>query len=198
MGIRQLFICLITHCWIRDGDLADHQGITAVDVDIVGPEDEIAIEALGFLVEIATLLEIIRLLQVRRGVAPDLKAVLPQGGGHVRGIVAGVGELAGVLNDEGAVPSMDELVSNVITQDSPALQQFQPVAADDTAGRLLAEDFEVLAAGAGALRALLLVTLLLLSAPALLMTGGPPRTGLAPEPTLAPRAARTGRNTTTS
>jgi hypothetical protein len=46
-------------------------------------------------------------------------------------------ELAGVLNDEGAVPSMDELVSNVITQDSPALQQFEPVV-DDTAGLLLA------------------------------------------------------------
>jgi len=46
-------------------------------------------------------------------------------------------ELAGVLNDEGAVPSMDELVSNVMTQDSPALQEFQPVV-EDSAGRLLA------------------------------------------------------------
>src|SRR5882672_11399847 len=35
-------------------------------------------------------------------------------------------QLARVLNDEGAVPSMDELVSNVITQDSPVLQQFEP------------------------------------------------------------------------
>jgi hypothetical protein len=46
-------------------------------------------------------------------------------------------QLAGVLNDEGAVPSMDELVSNVITQDSPALPQFQPVV-EDSAGLLLA------------------------------------------------------------
>ena len=46
-------------------------------------------------------------------------------------------QLASVLNDEGAVPSMDELVSNVITQDSPALQEFQPVV-DDSAGLLLA------------------------------------------------------------
>ena len=39
-------------------------------------------------------------------------------------------QLAGVLNDEGAVPSMDELVSNVIAQDSPIMAQFQPVLGD--------------------------------------------------------------------
>ena len=40
-------------------------------------------------------------------------------------------ELAGVLNDEGAVPSMDELVSNVMDQDSPDMTRFMPVLGDD-------------------------------------------------------------------
>ena len=39
-------------------------------------------------------------------------------------------QLAGVLNDEGPVASMDELVSNVIEQDSPIMFQFQPVVRD--------------------------------------------------------------------
>ena len=39
-------------------------------------------------------------------------------------------QLAGVLNDEGPVASMDELVSNVIAQDAPVMTEFQPVADD--------------------------------------------------------------------
>jgi hypothetical protein len=36
-------------------------------------------------------------------------------------------QLAGVLNDEGPVASMDELVSNIMAQDAPVMAVFQPV-----------------------------------------------------------------------